>query len=86
MKKRLGGLLLLTPVLVARQIPGALILSIAILTLVGLFVPGANGKMVTSVPSAIMSWPRWPTSTFMALDGRTMSARARARKQGAVSG
>ena len=29
---------------------------------------GANGKMVTSVPSAIMSWPRWPTSTFMALD------------------
>src|SRR4051794_33892 len=48
--------LLLTPVLVARQIPGALILSIAILTLVGLFVPGANGKMVTSIPSAIMSW------------------------------
>jgi len=60
--------LLLTPVLVARRIPGALILSIAILTLIGLFVPGANGKMVTSVPSAIMSWPRWPTSTFMALD------------------
>ena len=60
--------LLLTPVLVARQIPGALILSIAILTLVGLFVPGANGKMVTSVPSAFLAWPRWPTSTFAALD------------------
>ncbi len=60
--------LLLTPVLVARRVPGALILSIAALTLIGLFVPGANGKMVTSVPSAIMSWPRWPTSTFMALD------------------
>src|SRR4051812_21907996 len=60
--------LLLTPILVARQIPGALILSIAILTLVGLFVPGANGKMVTSVPSAFLAWPRWPTSTFAALD------------------
>jgi AGZA family xanthine/uracil permease-like MFS transporter len=60
--------LLLTPVLVARRIPGALILSIAVLTLVGFFVPGANGKMVTSTPSAILSWPRWPSSTFLALD------------------
>jgi AGZA family xanthine/uracil permease-like MFS transporter len=60
--------LLLTPVLVARRVPGALILSIAILTFIGFFVPAANGKMVTSMPSAIMSWPRWPTSTFMALD------------------
>jgi AGZA family xanthine/uracil permease-like MFS transporter len=60
--------LLFTPVLVARRIPGALILSIAALTLIGLFVPAANGKMVTSLPSAILSWPRWPTSTFMALD------------------
>ena len=54
--------------LVARRVPGGLILSIAALTLIGFFVPGANGKMVTSVPSAILSWPRWPTSTFMALD------------------
>jgi adenine/guanine/hypoxanthine permease len=60
--------LLLTPVLVARRVPGALILSIAILTLIGFFVPAGNGKMVTSMPSAIMAWPRWPTSTFMALD------------------
>jgi adenine/guanine/hypoxanthine permease len=60
--------LLLTPVLVARRIPGALIISIAVLTLAGFFVTGANGKMVTSVPSAIMAWPRWPSSTFMALD------------------
>ena len=60
--------LLLTPVLVARRVPGALILSIAILTLIGFFVPAGNGKMVTSMPSAVMAWPRWPTSTFMALD------------------
>jgi adenine/guanine/hypoxanthine permease len=60
--------LLLTPVLVARRIPGALIISIAVLTLAGLLVPAAGGKMVTSVPSAIVSWPRWPASTFLALD------------------
>lgn len=60
--------LLITPVLVARRIPGALILSIAVLTLIGFFVPAGNGKMVTSMPSAILTWPRWPTSTFMALD------------------
>ena len=60
--------LLLTPVLVARRVPGALIISIAALTLVGLVVPGANGKMVTSLPSAFLAWPRWPSSTFMAMD------------------
>ena len=60
--------LLLTPVLVARRVPGALIVSIAALTLIGFLVPGTGDKMVTSVPSAIVSWPRWPTSTFMALD------------------
>src|SRR5438552_1303459 len=43
--------LLLTPVLVARRVPGALILSIAILTLIGFFVPGSGDKMVTSLPS-----------------------------------
>jgi AGZA family xanthine/uracil permease-like MFS transporter len=60
--------LLLTPVLVARSIPGALIISIVVLTLAGFLVPGTNGKMVTSMPSAVMAWPRWPTSTFLALD------------------
>ena len=60
--------MLFTPVLVARRVPGALILSIAALTLIGLIVPGAGDKMVTSVPSAIVSWPRWPSSTFLALD------------------
>jgi len=60
--------LLLTPVLVIRQVPGALIISIAALTIVGFFVPGAAGKMVTSMPSSIVAWPKWPTGTFMAMD------------------
>ncbi len=60
--------LLLTPVLVIRKVPGALILSIAALTVIGFFVPGAGGKMVTTAPSAIMSLPKWPSGTFLALD------------------
>ena len=60
--------LLLTPVLVVRRVPGALILSIVLLTIIGFFVPAGGGKMVASVPSAIVSWPKWPSSTFLALD------------------
>lgn len=60
--------LLLTPVLVVRGVPGALIISIAVLTVIGFFVPGAGGKMITSLPTSILAWPKWPTGTFMALD------------------
>ncbi len=60
--------LLLTPVLVVRKVPGALIISIVALTVIGFFVPGANGKMVTSLPTAVFALPKWPSGTFMALD------------------
>ena len=60
--------ILLTPMLVVRKVPGALIIAIAILTIIGLFVPGANGKMVTTPPAAFLAWPKWPTGTFAQLD------------------
>jgi AGZA family xanthine/uracil permease-like MFS transporter len=60
--------ILLTPVLVARRIPGALIISIAIITLIGLFVPGGHGKMVTTAPHSFVAMPKWPRHSFMALD------------------
>ncbi|SED22644.1 putative MFS transporter, AGZA family, xanthine/uracil permease [Rhizobiales bacterium GAS188] len=60
--------ILLTPILVVRRVPGALIIAIAVITLIGFFVPLSEGKMVTSAPAALMAWPKWPTSTFMALD------------------
>ncbi len=60
--------LLLTPVLVVRKIPGALIISIAALTIIGFFIPGAPGKMVTATPASIFAWPKFPASTFMAAD------------------
>lgn len=61
--------ILITPILVARAVPGALILSIAAITLIGLFVPlKPDGTMVTSLPAAIFALPKWPHSTFLALD------------------
>ncbi|MBV9538600.1 MAG: NCS2 family permease [Acidisphaera sp.] len=60
--------LIVTPVLVVRGMPGALILSIAAMTLIGFFVPLAPGKMVTTAPATVMSLPRWPTDTFLAAD------------------
>jgi AGZA family xanthine/uracil permease-like MFS transporter len=60
--------ILLTPILVVRKVPGALILAIAAITLIGFFVPANQGKMVTSAPSALIAWPKWPASTFGQLD------------------
>ena len=60
--------ILLTPILVVRKVPGALIIAIAVITLIGFFVPAGAGKMVTAVPSAWMAWPKWPASTAFALD------------------
>ncbi len=62
--------ILLTPVLVARKTPGAIIIAIAAITVAGLFVPGAGGKMVTNAPAALVGWPRWPSGTFAQLDFR----------------
>jgi adenine/guanine/hypoxanthine permease len=66
--------ILLTPLLVVRKIPGALIIAVAAITIVGLFVPGANGKMVTTAPAALVAWPKWPTGTFAQLDFKWLFA------------
>src|SRR5206468_3924983 len=42
---------LLTTVLVARRVPGAIVVSIAIVTVLGLFVRAGGGKMVTQLPA-----------------------------------
>jgi AGZA family xanthine/uracil permease-like MFS transporter len=60
--------ILLTPVLVVRKIPGALIIAIAVLSLIGLVTPGAAGKMVTTPPTTLLALPKWPAGTFGQLD------------------
>jgi AGZA family xanthine/uracil permease-like MFS transporter len=66
--------ILLTPILVVRRVPGALIIAIAAITLVGFFVPASEGKMVTTAPSAVIAWPKWPASTFGQLDFKWLFA------------
>lgn len=52
-----GAGILLTCVLVARGVPGAIILSMLVLTVAGLFVPAAGGGTVTQWPGKVFSWP-----------------------------
>ncbi len=58
--------ILLTIILVARRVPGAIVLSIAVITLLGLFVPAGSAK-VTQLPSTFMAWPNSPAPVFLKL-------------------
>lgn len=62
-----GGILL-TAVLVARKIPGAIILSILAVTAVGLFVSDGKGGMVTKLPDTLFSLPASPAPTMFQLN------------------
>ena len=62
----LGGILL-TAVLVARRVPGAIVISIAIITIIGLFVSAGNGAKVTQLPSSIIALPASPAPIFLKL-------------------
>jgi AGZA family xanthine/uracil permease-like MFS transporter len=60
--------MLATPVLTALRVPAALLLSIVVLTLVGLLVPGAHGHPVTAMPHRLLDWPSLPRGLLLALD------------------
>jgi AGZA family xanthine/uracil permease-like MFS transporter len=60
--------LALTFVLVARRVPGAIVLGIAITTLAGLVVPNGTGGTVTAWPSALVSAPASPAPVLLQLD------------------
>ena len=62
-----GGILL-TAILIARRIPGAIILSILAVTLAGLVVSNGAGGTVTSMPSALFSLPSSPAPTMFQLN------------------
>ena len=59
-----AGGVLLTCLLVSRGIPGAIILSMALVTAAGLLVPDGKGGTVTSLPSVWISWPASLEPTF----------------------
>ena len=58
--------ILLTIILVARKVPGAIVLSIALITLLGLFVPAGAGK-VTQLPASFIALPHSPEPVFLKL-------------------
>lgn len=62
-----GGILL-AAALLARRVPGAIILSMLAIAAVGLAVPDGNGGRVTTLPSSLVSLPASPLPTFLQLD------------------
>src|ERR1700733_2366632 len=58
-----------TAVLVTRKMPGAIILVILGLTLIGLIIPAPDGKgMLTAMPNGILNMPASLQPTFLKLD------------------
>jgi len=55
----LGGIIF-TAVLVARRVPGAIVVGIAVVTVVGLLIPAGGGASVTVRPDALFSLPHSP--------------------------
>jgi AGZA family xanthine/uracil permease-like MFS transporter len=60
--------ILLTAVLIARRVPGAIILSILAVTLIGLVVPDGKGGHVTALPSSLFSLPASPAPVLLQLN------------------
>ena len=61
--------IILTGVLIARRLPGAIVLVILLLTVLGLFIPAPDGSgMLTKPPNAIFNLPSSLAPTFLKLD------------------
>jgi adenine/guanine/hypoxanthine permease len=61
--------ILLAIILVLRKVPGALVISILVLSVAGLFLPGvAPHTKITPLPHAVFSWPNSIAPVFLKLD------------------
>lgn len=63
-----AGGILLACILVARKVPGAIILSMAVITIIGFFVPDGRGGMITHAPASLISWPASIDPIFLQLN------------------
>jgi AGZA family xanthine/uracil permease-like MFS transporter len=62
------GIILLV-LLLLKRVPGAMVLSILVLTVAGLFIPGtAPGSKITPLPTHIVDWPNSIAPVFLKLD------------------
>ena len=57
----------ITGVLLARRVPGAMVLGMLAVTVAGLFTPAGGGKMVTQLPASIFGWPVSPEPVLLKL-------------------
>ncbi|AKC82437.1 guanine permease [Verrucomicrobia bacterium IMCC26134] len=71
----LGGVVLVL-VLVARRVPGAIVIGIVGTTLAGLFVPDGHGGQVTRLPESIFALPASPAPVFLKLEFGFMTSTA----------
>ncbi len=63
-----AGIILLG-IMILRRVPGAMVLSILALTLLGLVLPGAKpGTTITTAPSHLFDWPASIAPLFLKLD------------------
>jgi adenine/guanine/hypoxanthine permease len=63
----LGGVILVLA-LVARRIPGAIVIGIIATTVAGIFVPNGSGGHVTSLLSSLFALPASPAPVFLKLE------------------
>ncbi|GAB1488365.1 NCS2 family permease [Opitutaceae bacterium] len=62
-----GGIIL-TAVLIARHVPGAIVISTLVVTLVGIFMPDGKGGTVTPLPTGLLSLPASPEPVMFKLN------------------
>jgi adenine/guanine/hypoxanthine permease len=60
--------ILATVILVNRGVRGALIISIVLITIVGMFLPGVAGAKITPIPHHMFDWPNSISPLFLKLD------------------
>jgi AGZA family xanthine/uracil permease-like MFS transporter len=60
--------LAITATLVARRVPGAIVLGMVVTTVIGTLVPNGNGGMVTTLPDAWLTPPASPAPLLLQLD------------------
>nr|WP_239019285.1 NCS2 family permease [Novacetimonas pomaceti] len=63
----LGGLAL-AMVLSYVRVPAAMLLSIVAITIAGLFVHGADGRLLTRLPAHVSDWPHYPYHMLFTFD------------------
>jgi AGZA family xanthine/uracil permease-like MFS transporter len=66
--------ILLTAILVARRVTGAIVIGIIAVTLAGLFVPAGGGAMLTTLPDHVFALPHSPEPIFLKLTFRFLSS------------